>query len=282
MREFMEEFIEIYDDKLSKLDELFKRTEDYKNSSNYLEALEFIVKIKNMAPYNAWLLRSQNIDITYVATANEWAKQFNRAIKTKARAYIILKAFGPVDFVYDIKDTVGDKELPEDLQSHFRASGEIQDYCVSNIESCCKKKNILINYDDSLGERSAGWACHDELNNTKTITINKEHSEEIQFSTICHELAHLMLGHLGQFQNCECKDKKELSVETKEIEAESVSWLVCQRLGLHTDADRYLSKLLDKTQIEESLSKISIDNVLITAGRIESMALNKACKKLKN
>jgi len=267
----------IYDEKLSKLDELFKRTKDYTKSSNYIEALGFIVKLKNIAPYNAWLLRGQNPDITFVATANEWAEKFDRAIKTKARAYIVLRAFGPVNFVYDIKDTVGETDLPEDLQSYFRASGEIKDNYISNIENCCKKKDILINYDNSLEERSAGWASHNHLANTRAITINNEHPKEVKFSTLCHELAHLMLGHLGKFQNCECKDNRHLSEITMEIEAESVSWLVCNRLGLNTDADRYLNKLLEGTNAEHTLSNISIDNILITAGRIESMALNKIC-----
>jgi len=92
-----------------------------------------------------------------------------------------------------------------------------------------------------------------------------------------------MLGHLGEFKYCECKDKGHLSDVTKEIEAESVSWLVCHRLGLDTDTDRYLSQLLEDANSEKNLSDISIDNILIIAGHIESMALNKMCttKKMK-
>lgn len=267
-----------YDEKLSKLDELFKRTKNYKQSSNYIEALEFVSKLKNIAPFNAWLLRGQNPNLTYVATANEWAEKFDRAIKIKSNAYIVLKSFGPVDFVYDIKDTIGERDLPEDLQSHFRAKGDIKNNYILNIEQCCKKKKIQINYDDTIVElRHAGWAAHTNLQDTKIISINNDHSSEVKFSTLCHELAHLMLGHLGKFLNCECKERSNLSDEVMELEAESVSWLVCNRLGLSTDADKYLSNILEGANSKMLLSEISIDNILTTAGRIESMALKKSC-----
>lgn len=263
-----------YDDKLSSLDELFRRSKNYKNSKNYIEALKFVIKIKNVAPFNAWLLREQNLDITYVASANEWARKFNRAIKPKARAYVIMN-HTPVGFVYDISDTEGD-ELPKDLQSHFRAEGKLDDEIIKNIINCCSKKKIDVIFDNTLRESQAGRASHDKFNNTRKIYINKEHPKEVKFSTLCHEIAHLMLGHLGEFSDCQCKDRKDLDLATREIEAESVSWLVCDRLGIKTDADRYLNHHLEDNVT--ALQDISINNILITAGRIEAMALKKECK----
>lgn len=268
-----------YDEKLSSLDELFKRSADYKNSKNFKEALAFVIKIKNVAPFNAWLLRGQNPDITHVATANDWANKFNRALNPKARAYVVMN-HTPVGFVYDIADTVGG-ELPIDLQSHFRAEGVLDEDMIKNTIACCHKKKIIVEYDNTIPLFLAGRASHGNLNDTKIITINAEHSKEIQFSTLCHEIAHLMLGHLGEFTDCQCKDRKHLSKEVREIEAESVSWLVCDRLGIKTDAERYLNGYLHDPSL---LEDISINNILITAGRIESMALKKECniKKAKS
>lgn len=265
-----------YDEKLSSLDDLFQRSIHYKNSKNYIDALNFIVKLRDIAPYNAWLLREQNIDITYVATAYDWEKRFNRKINSKARSYVILKAFGPVAFVYDIKDTTGD-ELPKDLQSHFRADGILNVDLVNAILKCCQKKGIQVDYDESLRERQAGWASHSKLNNKQHIVINAEYSPEVKFSTLCHELAHLMLGHLGVFKNCECKGRHNLSTDIAEIEAESVSWLVCKRLNISTGADNYLNNYFGEND-KEILQQISIDNILTTAGRIESMIFNNTCK----
>ncbi len=266
----------IKDEKLSSLDDLFQRSMHYKSSRNYTEALKFVIKLRNVAPYNAWLLREQNPNITYVSNAYDWSSRFNREIKADARAYVILKAFGPVDFVYDVKDTIGD-ELPTDIQTNFRANGIINSDIVSATLRCCQKKGIQVDYDKSLHNRLAGWAKHSKLNQQQHIVINAEHSPEVQFSTLCHELAHLMLGHLGNFHNCECKERWNLLTDAKEIEAESVSWLVCKRLNITTDADRYLGGYFGDND-QELLQNISIDNILTTAGRIESMIFNHTCR----
>jgi hypothetical protein len=214
-----------------------------------------------------------------VATANDWANKFNRAINPKARAYVVMN-HTPVGFVYDVSDTVGD-DLPIDLQSHFRAEGVLDQDMINNAIDCCHKKNIMVEYDKTIALSLAGRASHDKFNNTRRITINAQHSKEVQFSTLCHEIAHLMLGHLGEFTYCQCKARTNLSKEVREIEAESVSWLVCDRLGIKTDAERYLNGYLRDPSL---LEDISINNILITAGRIESMALKKECnvKKLKS
>jgi hypothetical protein len=267
-----------YDDKLSSIDELFYRSQTYNTCEEYINTMKFIVKLKNLAPFNAWLLYQQNPDVTYVATANHWAKQFNRSIKPKSRAFVIMKAFGPVDFVYDIKDTLGDEELPRDLQAPFRADGLISDEVLQSVINCCLKKDIDIQYNNTIPNRLAGWASHDKLNKYSQIVLNSSHTSSVQFSTLCHELAHLMLGHCGKFINCECENRTHLRTSTKEIEAETVSWLICKRLDIETDADRYLNIHIKN---KDALSKISIHKVLTTSDRIENMIVNNACKKEK-
>lgn len=266
------------DEKINAVDQLFYRAQNYETSEEYIKSLEFIKKLKNLAPFNAWLLYQQNSDVTYVASADEWATKFNRVVKPKARAYIIMKAFGPVDFVFDIADTVGE-ELPKDIQAPYRADGVLPENILDSILKCCMKKNISVSYDLTLGIRSAGWASHDRLNQSQKITINASHSPEIQFSTLIHELAHLMLGHCGKFMHCECDDRSDvLCQSSKEIEAETVSWIICSRLGIKTDADRYLSNHIKN---KEALRKISLQKVLTTSDRIESMIISKTCNKEK-
>lgn len=267
--------------KSSSLDQMFHRSDKYHNSQNYIDSLKFIIKTKNLAPFNAWIIKEQNPDVDYVATADEWLTRFNREIKHHARAYVILKPFSPVEFVYDMNDTTGD-DLPLDLQANFRAEGVIKDDYVKRILACCDKKGIKVNFNSTLMNRQAGWASHNILNKSKTIVINKSHKKELQFSTLCHELAHLILGHLRIFTHCECKDRSHLSTHAMEVEAESVSWLVCDRLGIKTDAERYLSYHFKSSQ--DVLNQISIDNILTTAGKIENIILSNssnACKREK-
>lgn len=266
---------EVFNDKVNAIDQLFYRAQNYESSDEYIQTLNFIKNLKNMAPFNAWLIYQQNPDVTYTATADEWAKRFQRSIKPKARAYVIMKAFGPVEFVYDVLDTVGEK-LPSAIQAPFRAEGIVPQHALDAILKCCMNKSINVSYDFTLDIRLAGWTSHNKLNETQQITINADHSAELQFSTLIHELAHLMLGHCGKFLHCECEDRREISRDVMEIEAETISWLICNRLDIKTNADSYLSNHIKN---KESLQKISLQKILTTSDRIENIIISGLCKK---
>mgnify|MGYP001232485118 CR=1 FL=1 len=263
-----------FDEKLSSIDQLFYRSQNYNTSKEYIEAMQFIIKLKNLAPFNAWLLYQQDPNITYVATANFWAETFNRSIKPKARAFVIMKAFGPVDFVYDIQDTVGDV-LPINLQAPFRAEGILSSEVLERVFKCCIKKNIKLTFDDSIPDRLAGWTSHDKLNKYSQIVINKSHTSEVQFSTLCHELAHLMLGHCGKFSHCECEDRSNLPTDTKEIEAETISWIICDRLNIKTNSEKYLHQHILQ---ENAIDKLSMSKILTISDKIESIICGGLCK----
>ncbi len=273
----MEEFTN--EDKITSLDKLFKTSLDYHNSENYKKSLEFVAKLKYLAPFNAWLLKEQNKDIDYVATAKYWKEKFNRDVKRNARAYVIMKPFSPVEFVYDVNDTYGDP-LPNDIKDFFVANGKIESNLIENLIKCCEKKDIKIEFREDLFKKEAGWVSHDELDNSKKIVINKNYSNEVQFSTFCHELAHLMLGHLGKFLNCQCEERSHLSKDIKEIEAETVSWLICERLNIKTNSDSYLFSYLQNNQ--KLLKEISIELILTTVGKIENIILKNECNVKKS
>lgn len=55
-----------------------------------------------------------------------------------------------------------------------------------------------------------------------------------RFSTLTHEVAHSLLRH----------DEETLSDSKKELEAEAVSYVVCQRLGIQTDSGVYIANHL--------------------------------------
>jgi len=264
-----------FDDKVSAIDQLFYRSQNYNTSKEYMEEMKFIIKLKNLAPFNAWLLYQQDPNVTYVATANYWAEIFNRSINPKARAFVIMRAFGPVDFVYDIRDTLGDEELPINLQAHFRAEGILSNDVLDKVLKCCTKKNIEVSFDDTIPNRLAGWANHNKLNQYSQIVINNSHTSEVQFSTLCHELAHLMLGHCGKFSHCECEDRSNLSSDTKEIEAETISWIICDRLNIKTDAEKYLHQHFES---KHSLDGVSMSKILTISDKIESIICGGLCK----
>jgi hypothetical protein len=133
------------------------------------------------------------------------------------------------------------------------------------------------------------------------IACNNSHSETDKCNTVFHELAHIYSGHvecdtdkspiLGyhfyQIESEVNRSKKEksyvkekkfltdrrwLSTEAKEFEAESVAWLICNRFGIKTSAVEYLSGYTVNNAIPDN---VSIESILRVSGYIESMCREK-------
>ena len=60
----------------------------------------------------------------------------------------------------------------------------------------------------------------------------------------------------------------DLTLSQVEFEAESVSWLLCQRLGIVGPSVRYLNGYLEN---EDTIPEISVDAVLKAVSRIERL-----------
>jgi hypothetical protein len=73
------------------------------------------------------------------------------------------------------------------------------------------------------------------------LLLNSALSAEARYGTLAHELAHLYCGHLGTPNGRWWPDRRNLSHAVREFEAESVSYLVCVRLGIDTASDEYLA-----------------------------------------
>ncbi|MBR4195964.1 MAG: hypothetical protein IKQ95_04555 [Synergistaceae bacterium] len=116
---------------IPELDRLFQDVRSYRSSKNYMELLDFIKRFRNIAPYNAMLIRIQKPGSKYVASVKEWRKEFGRTPKPGARPLIILRTFGPVSFVYELEDTEG-RDFPQNLLKPFKAEGEISDSAFDN------------------------------------------------------------------------------------------------------------------------------------------------------
>jgi len=58
------------------------------------------------------LLHIQKLGLSYAARPQDWRNRFKRYPKRHARPLLVLRNFGPVDFVYDILDTEGEP-LPD-------------------------------------------------------------------------------------------------------------------------------------------------------------------------
>ena len=264
--------------KRSELDGLFKEIGVYKRGKELKVLFDFVKRFPNIAPFNALLLHIQKPGSTYVATASEWKDQFNRTIKPEARPLVILWPFAPVRFLFELGDTEGDDPFPEPLLKPFKATGKIHDKEFQHLINNLPRDGISFHKADH-GTDSAGFIRPAQRRsiqksgkkNVKVLyqlVANRSHSNEEVFATISHELGHLYCGHLGSPNQAWWPDRRGERTLIREFEAESVAWLVCERMGIQTPSAQYLSGYLGE---DAQVPSISLDNVLKAAGMVEAM-----------
>jgi len=100
------------------------------------------------------------------------------------------------------------------------------------------------------------------------LLLNSVLSAEARYGTLVHELAHLYCGHLGTPNARWWPDRQTLSQAVREFEAESVSYLVCTRLGIDTASEEYLAGYVRKCL---ATPPISLDRVMKSVWLIEQM-----------
>jgi hypothetical protein len=252
----------------SSLDELFARSRQYGRSKRFAEAVDFISKFREYSPFNNMLVFFQNPLATYFATASHWHKAFGRAIKDEARGLVILAPRTPVLMVYDIADTEG-PPLPDKLQLFTRTSGPFNPMILERTLKNAERDRIRIER-KAMGLLRAGFATARarEQDWKMRIGLRQELEPAAAYSVLCHELAHIYLGHLGADKDGWWPYRLNLPFAVTEIEAEAVAYIVCRRAGLHTRSAEYLSSFVEE---EAGLESISLDLVSRVAARIEDM-----------
>jgi hypothetical protein len=275
------------------LDELFSLTRQYKSTRAYHELLEFITRFRFYAPYNAMLIHVQMPGATFVCPPHRWRENYQHRIKFGARPLVILQPMGPVMFVFDVSDTEpidGAPPLPREVTSPFEPRGaKVGNHLDQTIENA-KRDGVRIG-PRQAGSQSAGVICVanasgylDVITRLKPqresvkvavkyeILLNSDQSREGRYATLVHELAHLYCGHLGipRQKWKSWPDRSGLSEGVREFEAESVCYLVCQRLGIVNPSAEYLSGYVDDNK-DKDVPAISLECVMAASGLIEKM-----------
>lgn len=263
----------------SLLDQLLIDSRLYRSSKEYLELLEFTVRLRNMAPFNAMLLQIQKPGLNYAASALDWKVRFKRIVKDKARPLLIMWPFGPVALVYDVIDTDG-PELPKDAFA-FYAKGKIDETRINTFTEILKKKHIVTKPYDQ-GDRDAGFirrlsrAANKKDYSNYELGLNRNHNAAMSFVTLAHEIGHLYLGHLGEDKKLRIQDRHTVEHRLREIEAESVAYIVCHRMGVECRSQKYLNSYV---QSGESTADLDLYAITRAAGHIERLlGLSKSCE----
>lgn len=227
-------------DKVKKiLDDLQEGVKDFFTSDKYINYLNVMSRFHSYSLNNQLLIAMQNPDATHIAGYNSWINNFDRHVKQGEKAITILApmkrkvevetgkydkngepikeekeyiSFRPVS-VFDVSQTEG-KELPMIATT---LEGSVENY--NNIMAALKIVSPFpFEYKEIHG--SAKGLCNYA---TKTIIIKEGMSESQSLKTAIHETAHARLH-----------ENSNLDRRQKEIEAESVAYVVCNHFGLDT------------------------------------------------
>ena len=276
------------------LDELFSLTHQYKSSQAYQDLLKFVTRFLSYSPFNAMLVHIQMPGAKFVAPPYRWLRDYGRRIGPGARPLIILQPMGPVMFVFDVSETEPTESappLPPEVENPFEVRKGYVGGSLELVVDNAKRDGLRVT-ERKEGSQSAGSICYapenlhasqqfqagiDKNRNSVfmdipvkyDLGINAGLSREARYATIVHELAHLYCGHLGTPKVQWWPDRRGLSHEIEEFEAESVAYLVCLRCGIDISSEQYLSHYVWE---REQVPPISLERVMKAAGLIESMS----------
>jgi hypothetical protein len=248
------------------VDQLVADTRLYNSASDLKELLAFIARLRHIAPFNAMLLHIQKPGLSFAARPREWQVRFGRRPKPYARPLVVLRNFGPVEFVYDILDTEGDP-LPEAVFS-FPTYGDVPADWLSRAEQVLGRVSIRIHWLDR-GDYTAGHARRltDHGDNSRLETfevgVNRNHPPASQLVTLAHEMAHIYLGHCGGDEKRGVKFNRPADLALREVEAETVAYLVAKRTGVTPRSESYLDRY------KGAFDQLDLHRILKVAGTVE-------------
>ena len=276
--------------------------QDLFQSDKYAEYLRTMSRFHSYSVRNTILIHMQRPDATAVAGFNAWKKKFQRNVKKGEKGITILaptpfkkkieekkldpvtKApmvdrngnvimeekeieipmFRPVK-VFDVSQTEG-KPLPQ-LSSPL--TGEVQNYEIF-MEALRRTSPVPIAINPIREEGVDGFLDLD----ARDITVKEGMGQMQTVRTTIHEIAHAVL-HLKEQNRLSAtagteQETKPKDRNTKEVEAESVSYAVCQYFGLQTG--EYSFGYIAGWSSEKSLPELKAS--LETIGRTANQLIN--------
>lgn len=254
---------------------------------------------RRLGPYNIMMVFTQRPGAWAVASRSDWEKA-GQTVMPDAIPILILRPNGPTMQVFELEDTLPRREKVPD-QDAFAAVGDFKPEKLHEVIerlSAPNKRNLKVEVDfGDLGSNSAGWICEQptmlpssnqpfqgepdlgalhagQQTGHWRIMLNRRLTPAEQFATLLHELGHLFCGHAGPFDEGNASadeygwpDRSSVPYEAMEIEAELVSWHICERKGLVTGSALYLRPHMEKATRE--MQAVDLDRVTRAIAKIE-------------
>jgi hypothetical protein len=206
---------------VSTIDALIRKSAMLRNSDAFHDTIAFMAKFRRYSPYNIMLVRLQNPVCQFFATQTDWEDRFKRQLKEDARPMLILAPQHPLMLVYDLDQTEGGK-LP-DLMAEFASfRGPWNPKWLATLIGNANRYGIRVGF-KPLSSTHGGFAAERRGDGPwkMRIVVNSGLDEPSRFGVLCHELAHVLLGHLGSDVDRWWPARSNLDHATVEIEAES-------------------------------------------------------------
>jgi len=241
-------------------DKLEQGIKELFESEKFKEYLTTMSKFYNYSFNNTLLIAMQKPDATLIAGYTSWQRNFDRHVmkgekgikilapapykaqeerekidpatqkpvldvdgKPVTETVEVLRPAFKVVSVFDVSQTDG-KELPDIAVDEL--TGSVENYAAF-FEALKQESPVPISFEDIPGG-AKGYFSHVE----NRIAIQEGMSEIQTVKTAIHEIAHAKLHAIKPDEKVAPEERKDR--HTKEVEAESVAYTVCQRYGIET------------------------------------------------
>jgi len=243
---------------LRAFDQLGRLAERYRSSRAFGALLDFVIRMRDLSPYNAALLHLQKPGATQVRTAAEW-RELGRRVRPDAQPALLLHPGGPLRFVFDVSETEGPPPpAPSAAAADVRAALEALALRV-------RARGVEVT-GPLFGPEPPGRLRRGE---GRFVIQLEEADDAARYATLVYELARFFLGHLGGCEGCDLEDRPPPDAISGRFEAGSVAAIVCGRAGVPTEAGAFVRGYL---QSFAEVPELSLDRVLRVAGRLERLS----------
>lgn len=238
---------------------------EYLDSDRFKTLLDTMSKFHDYSMNNTLLILGQNPHATHLAGYNKWQQDFNRQvkrgekglmiwmpveIKVKEKQYVLdekgnrilgddgkfkkeevvaKKHTFKIGYTFDVSQTeqIEGKEVVE-LSPVKELEGDVKDY------QALTKALMEISPVPITIEAFDGTAkgCYNPL--TNEIKIQPEMSEVQTIKTMIHEIAHSIVHSNENLDQLKQKENIEFSKSEREVQAESIAYIVSSHLGIDT------------------------------------------------
>ena len=219
-------------------DKLEQGLKELFESERFKEYLKTMSKFYNYSFNNTLLIAMQKPDATLIAGYTAWQRNFDRHVMKGEKG---IKILAPAPYKVQeerekldpatqkpVLDKDG-KPVTETVEVTRPAFKVVSVFDVSQTDG---KELPDIAVDELTGSVENYAAFFDALKELSPVAIQEGMSEIQTIKTAIHEIAHAKLHAVTPGEKVAPEDKKDR--RTKEVEAESVAYTVCQRYGIET------------------------------------------------